>query len=84
VDHHHNTDVKTATKVRFQEPGKEGKDGGTEEVDESNEEETKEVRGKTLVHAVCPYCTRKARLTMVSCSCDCLPLVTFEFLDSFP
>lgn len=23
VDHHHNVDVKTATKVRFQEPGKE-------------------------------------------------------------
>ncbi|PNF30907.1 hypothetical protein B7P43_G03643 [Cryptotermes secundus] len=39
VDHHHNADVKTATKVRFQEPGKEG---GAEEAEESNEEETKE------------------------------------------
>ncbi|XP_069675639.1 solute carrier family 12 member 4 isoform X2 [Periplaneta americana] len=39
VDHHHNADVKTATKVRFQEPGKEG---ATEEVEESHEEETKE------------------------------------------
>lgn len=41
LDHHHNADVKTATKVRFQEPGKEG---GLQEADESNEEETKEVK----------------------------------------
>jgi hypothetical protein len=35
--------VKTATKVRFQEPGKEGKEDVTEGVD-SNEEDTKEVK----------------------------------------
>lgn len=44
VDHHHNADVKTATKVRFQEPGREGKEGGIQEAEESNEEETKEVK----------------------------------------
>jgi hypothetical protein len=36
--------VKTATKVRFQEPGKEGKEGITEEVEGLHEEETKEVK----------------------------------------
>jgi len=36
--------VKPATKVRFQEPGKEGKEGVTEEEDDSNEQETKEVK----------------------------------------
>jgi len=36
--------VKTATKVRFQEPGKEGKEGITEEVEDSNEQESKEVK----------------------------------------
>jgi potassium/chloride transporter 4/5/6 len=41
VDHHHNVDVKTATKVRFQEPGKEGKEGIAEEVEDSNEQEPK-------------------------------------------
>lgn len=42
VDHHHHVDVKTATKVRFQEPGMEGKEGVTEEMEDSNEQETKE------------------------------------------
>lgn len=50
MDHHHNVDVKTATKVRFQEPGKEGV---TEEVEESNEEETKEVKVLYLYVAQC-------------------------------
>ncbi|KAK7863464.1 hypothetical protein R5R35_010501 [Gryllus longicercus] len=44
VDHHHNVDVKTATKVRFQEPGKEGSDQKEQQQhskppDEGNEEE---------------------------------------------
>lgn len=47
MDHHHNADVKTATKVRFQEPGKEG---GAEEAEESNEEETKEVKMQCKEH----------------------------------
>ncbi|XP_049831713.1 solute carrier family 12 member 6 isoform X1 [Schistocerca gregaria] len=34
VDHHHNVDVKTATKVRFQEPGKEGAEKKAEETTE--------------------------------------------------
>jgi len=42
VDHHHHVDVKAATKVRFQEPGEEGKDGVTEDVEDSMEQETKE------------------------------------------
>ncbi|XP_067002016.2 solute carrier family 12 member 4 isoform X2 [Anabrus simplex] len=40
VDHHHNIDVKTATKVRFQEPGKEGSEPLAEEATE--EEQQKE------------------------------------------
>jgi hypothetical protein len=36
--------VKTATKVRFQEPGMEAKEGVTEEVEDSDEQETKEVK----------------------------------------
>jgi len=36
--------VKTATKVRFQEPGKEGKEGIAEEVEDSNEQEPKVVK----------------------------------------
>jgi hypothetical protein len=50
--------VKTATKVRFQEPGQDGKEGITEEVEDSNEQETKEVKvyGRVLgIKALCLF-----------------------------
>lgn len=44
VDNHHKGDVKTATKVRFQEPGKE-----KEEKEKDQTEETKEDPGSDSV-----------------------------------
>ncbi|XP_046385480.1 solute carrier family 12 member 7 isoform X3 [Ischnura elegans] len=38
VDHHHNADVKTATKVRFQEPGRNGSGGDKESGGDAQQE----------------------------------------------
>jgi len=45
--------VKTATKVRFQEPGKDGKEGIAEEVEDANEQGSKEVKVQYLCIAKC-------------------------------
>lgn len=42
VDHHHNVDVKVATKVRFQEPGSQNPNA----VDEAQEKLVQETEGK--------------------------------------
>lgn len=42
VDHHHNVDVKVATKVRFQEPGSQNPNA----VDEAQEKLVQEMEGK--------------------------------------